>query len=497
MNAENFSELLNELPDEMIDAAMKKKTRLHIPYTRILMPAAAACILAAVCTGFYLMKDGKPERTLTEQSREAEITEVTDSSTQTGFDVLQTETTYTSVSGTTDTDPAGTSTSGTSASAGTQTSQTAQTAQTAKATVLPVSVRTQTDIPGTTASSEAASVQTTETTAPSVYREAFGSYTLPKPLADIIAEEIGTDAFCYFMNEPLPVAIPWQNLDIPIITQDHIYKLVCRPTDSAYEVKLYTSYDEMRISYSGTHGYELVVPADIIGGEYDKTVNIGDEGEWDGAIGFPEYTKKYREIMSEEEFRIYISRMAWFMVHKLREDTDFTLYPQIYCEDPGNNFVFLNFTPDNFAPENLDDDMDNQIVSSVQFVQNYNTQELNEQQIKEAVAWWNQIGTLSVQKCSIQDFYYDIKQDSFFYKSEKDLNITNRTLIFNFTEPFLFPLYNEDLQDHVFYQYYWDSVYKINVIERKDGAIFLDWNSEHGRTYFRVINDSLHLYQPD
>jgi len=473
MNAENFSELLNELPDEMIDAAMKKKTRLHIPYTRILMPAAAACILAAVCTGFYLMKDGKPERTLTEQSREAEITEVTDTGRQTGFDVFQAETTCTSASGTTGTDTAGTSASGTSASAGTQTSQTTQTARTAKTTVLPVSVRTQTDIPGTAASSGTASLptETTETTAPSVYREALGNYTLPKPLADIIAEEIGTDAFCYYMDGDAPVNYMDRRIEteITILTKDRAYFVSCSATA--------TDYLTLMMPDVASCCFGCMAPADI-SGKFE-----GEQVSMDMGSGKHMYTFVYpeREEGTAEEIaaiRARAARWAWNLVSELKEIPDNRIQISAFHTEEG--MFSLPYVPEKFEPVYVVRDMDAQKISSATYTDEGITQELSAEQIEEMVNWWNQLGDLISPKIPTVDI-----------SSHKE---DNRYLTITFNEPFSF--YKNAKARRL--NSLKSDIISMIIAERNDGTRLIRLKyEEKARDSFIVEEGLSEIYHPD
>ncbi|MBQ8922457.1 MAG: hypothetical protein IJ060_09920 [Oscillospiraceae bacterium] len=485
MNAERFSGLLNELPDEMIEAAMKKKRRLHISHSLVRMTAAAACLTAAVGGVWILMRGQKQDPLLTEQSRGAEITEVTGSGMQTTFDVLQTETTVTSATGTTGstgstgTGVTGTQPAGTAAPANTQTAPAdipvsrGTQPNPAPGTAAPAAAQTTAPPAETTAAASSAPAETTE---PSVYREAIGNYTIPKPLADVIAAEIGTDEFYYYLEGGVPVSYldKWDEAEISIFTKDRSYFVSCSVTATDYLTLMMPDVPDSAIS--------VVSPADF-SGKYEGEVLFMDLGadpiDHKYMYGFvPNYMG--REEGSAEEIaamRAKKARWAWDLLCAIKDIPDTRIEMRAFHTEEG--MFSLPYVPEEFEPVYVVRDMDAQTISSVTYTDGEVTQELSAEQIEEMVNWWNQLGDFTTSSGKV-----DISS----HKAD------NRYLTIFFNEPFAFYRNTRDMR----FGTSLNGIIKMIIAEREDGTRIIRYNKEQWpeRSSFVVEEGLDEIYHP-
>ncbi len=228
MNNLEFAELLNELPDEMLVSAAKRKRPLITAHIWVTAAAAAAAFSLIAGAAFVMSRKGiQPnDQMLTEQSIAAEVTEIAESAQTTGH------------SGTTATEPAVTESAITesqyaaadTSSTYTTTSSCEETTTNDDARFTAMSALTASQTTGT----EPAFDETTTATDEESEHEScqpFGEYTLPESLTDKITASIGTDEYCYYKNEPLPDEKSWQHIYVPIIAKDHTYMLTYQTTN--------------------------------------------------------------------------------------------------------------------------------------------------------------------------------------------------------------------------------------------------------------------------
>ncbi|MBQ8920586.1 MAG: hypothetical protein IJ060_00275 [Oscillospiraceae bacterium] len=487
MNELDLLEAMGGISAEYRRGAFEKPAPAH---RRLPVLLGAACLLAAVCTSAFLLRGQQTVQPMTEQSREAEITEITRPGEQTTeFAVLQTETTASSA---TLSDTAETSTAASSQITGSAGTQAA--AQEPAATANPAAVHTAAAVPGTTPPAQTTAAVPAET-APAEpaqrpqYPEALGTYTLPEALERAIAEAIGTDEYCYYLYQELPVSIPWKFDKCAIITKDRFYCILCRPTETSYEVDLVTSgvIPETTVYVSGPKTLEVTDSA----GEAVQ-ISLPEAGHWSG---WPLSGCKKTDGVTECDCRI-----VWELIHmQERPDAFVSSVRTSYSESPFSRYtcehITLNYTPEDFTMSRLNDPIDVRKVSSVSCTEGNVTRELSDEEITDAVEWLNQLEILDAEYRESYNIIYDIIDGT-----GKYVGIQN-SVKFYFNEPISFGIFLGSWGGHVQERY----IKELCISKRNDGSFFLQLHidapnrSDSNLRWmcYLLHNEDLHIYQQD